>query len=136
MAKNDPGSNYAFTNVLQDVDADAGTIYTTGIDHSTGESATYLIDVLAVATTLLATLQHSSDNGIADAWTDEADTKAGNTVSVAKDAALGMVQLDVPQPRERYTRLKIVTTGDNAIISVNVCQGPTLLNEPAATVVG
>jgi hypothetical protein len=130
--KHDPGSNFYITNVLSDTDVDAGTAYTSSIDHLNTESASFLLTVLAQATTLTATVQHSSDDGDADAYTDEV-AGAGNDVSDSLDADTGSIQLNVPNPRERYSRLKIVTTGDNAVLSCVAVNGPKLSVDPAAT---
>ena len=129
--KNDPGSNYAISNVLSDVDADAGTIYTSNVDHLNAECVTFLLTVLTAATTLTATVQHSA-NGTD--FTDQTVDGSGNDVSGAKDAATGSIQLNVPNPLRRYSRLKLVSTGDNAIFCCTAIAGPYLYKEPAATV--
>lgn len=132
MSKQDPGSNYVIANVLSDVDADADTIYTTAVDHLNALCVSFLFTVLTAATTMTATVQWSN-NGTD--YTDQTADGSGNDVSKTKNAATGSVQLDVPNPLGRYSRLKIVSTGDNAIFSCVAVSGPVLYKEPAATTV-
>ncbi len=133
MSKMDPGSNYTFSEIMSDADFDAGTAYSSAIDHSTGESATVLITTLIACTTCVATVQHSSDNGVSDAFTDQTDDGSGNDISVDIGTAVETNQLNIPNPVERYTRIKIVSTGDDSAVTMTACVGPNLENIPSVT---
>lgn len=128
MSKMDPGSNYAITDLLDAASRTVATYYTTEVDHINGEGTSFLISVGTFATSFVATVQTSSDN---ITYVDQTADGSGNDVSVTLTEA-GSGQLDVPQPLNRYSRVKLVLGGTN-VCSVTGITGPYLIKEPAAT---
>ena len=120
--KNDSGSNFTIADGLDAVSRGADTYYTDPeIDHALSPTAQFHISCGTFATSLVATLQHSDDNGVADSYTDEV-AGYGNTVSVTLTAA-GEGNIYVPNPRERYSRVKLVL-GGACVASVTNISGP------------
>jgi len=118
--KMDPGTLYTFAEGLSALSRAASTYYTAAVDHgASGRSVTFFLSCGTFATSLAATVQYSADNS---SWTDEPNTTAGNEVSASLTTP-GTVQLDVPNPRERYSRLKIVT-GGTCVFGVTSVSGP------------
>lgn len=130
MAKADPGSNYIFEEIFNDPTLAAATHYSSAIDHSSGESATVLITTLVAATTLVATLQNSNDNGVLDAWADQTADGSKNDISVDIGTDVGTAQLNIPNPIKRYSRIKFVVTGTACEIAATSCKGPRLMVMP------
>lgn len=126
--KHDPGSNYNIEEAYAAASVDASTVYTDEVDHVNAPSASFLISCGTFATSFVATLQYSSNNSD---WTDEPNTDAGNDVSVTLTEA-GEGQIDVPNPRARYSRVKMVL-GGTCVIAVASIAGPILYKEPDAT---
>ncbi|RLI66165.1 MAG: hypothetical protein DRO88_02545 [Promethearchaeia archaeon] len=119
--KNDPSSNYDIVDVLDAKSRTAGTVYTAAVDLVTADCTAFLISCGTWDTSFEATLQYSDDNS---AWTDEPDTEAGNTVSATLTEA-GSALIKVPNPRARYSRLKVVL-GGTCVASVTAVSGPLL----------
>ena len=94
--------NYAITQEA------TGTYYTTALDHGLAPSALFHVSCNEYLTSFVATLQHS-DNGTD--YTDEV-AGAGNTVSLTLEA-VGSGNVNVPNPRRRYSRLKVVLGGQS-----------------------
>lgn len=130
MAKADPGSNYIFEEIFNDASLAATTHYSSAIDHSSGESATVLITTLVAATTLVATVQNSNDNGVLDAWTDQTADGSKNDISVDIGTDVETNQLNIPNPIKRYSRIKFVITGTACEIAATSCKGPRLMVMP------
>lgn len=128
MSKQDPGSNYAIEDVLDAKSRTAATVFSAAVDHVTGECASFLVSVGVWATSLVVTVQTSDDNM---AWADQTVDGSGNDVSVTITEA-GSAQLDVPNPINRYTRLKLVL-GGTCVLSVASILGPLLTVEAADT---
>jgi len=130
MALNDPGSNMTITDVLDAKSRTAATVYTDAISHITGNgnSVSFLVSCGTWATSLAITVQYSDDNS---SWTDQTDDGSGNDYSASLTEA-GNTQLNVPNPRGKYSRLKLVL-GGTCVVSVAAIQGPKLLNTPDAT---
>lgn len=124
--KRDPGSNYNIVAAYAAASVGASTVYTSAVDHKEAPCASFLISCGTFATSFAVTVQHSPDNSD---WTDEV-SGAGNDVSGSITEA-GSLQIDVPNPRERYSRLKIVLGGTN-VFSVAAVSGPKLYVEPTA----
>jgi len=118
----DLGSNFTVVDGLPALSRTVATYYTAAIDHAGGIKGSYHLSCGTWDTSLVATLQHSSDDGDADAYTDEADTTYGNVVSVTLLAA-GEGEINVPNPRERYTRVKLVL-GGTCVAGITNIKGP------------
>jgi len=116
----DIGSNFTISEGLSALSRTVDTYYTASIDHKGGIPASYFVSCGTWATSFVATLQHSAD-GSTD-WTDEADTTYKNTVSVTLTEA-GSGQINCPNPRRRYTRVKVAVGGTN-VFGVTNMKGP------------
>jgi hypothetical protein len=127
--KQDPGSNYNIAEVYAAASVGASTVYTSEVDHAKAQSGSFAITCGTFATSFAVTLQHSPDKST---WTDEV-AGAGNDLSGALTAA-GDLVIDVPNPRARYTRLKIVL-GGTCVFGVIAISGPLLNVVPSATTV-
>ncbi len=114
-----PSDTYAITEGLSALSRTVATYYTASVDHSDKKCVDYHVSCGTWATSFVATLQHSPDDSV---WTDEADTAAGNDVSLTLLAA-GDGVVECPQPRARYTRLKVVVGGTN-VFGVTAIAGP------------
>ena len=123
--KQDPGTNYTITENLSALSRAAATTTTTTVDHASGGCVSFLISCGTWATSLVATVQYSDNDS---SWTAEPDTTAGNEVSATLTEA-GSVQLDVPNPRGRYSRLSVVT-GGTCVFSVTSILGPLRVVTP------
>jgi hypothetical protein len=118
--KLDPGTIHNIEEGLSALSRTADTYYTAAVDHGAkGPAVTFFLSCGTFDTSLAATVQHSDDNST---WTDEADTTAGNEVS-ATLGTVGTIELDVPNPRARYSRLKVVL-GGTCVIGVTSVSGP------------
>lgn len=131
MSKNDPGSSYSFDIVYAagSVTTSGSTVYTSAVDHSGKPSATFVGSVGAFTTSFVSTLQSSATND--SDWTDEPNGAAGNDVSATLTEA-GSFVVNVPNPRKRYSRLKLALGGDTTL-AVAAVVGPVLYKEPGAT---
>jgi len=118
----DLGSNFTISDGLPALSRTTDTYYTVSIDHKGGVNGAFHLSCGAYAGGLVATLQHSSDDGDADSFTDEADTSYGNTVSVTL-TDVGEGEINVPNPRERYTRIKLALAG-TCVASITNIKGP------------
>lgn len=117
--RNDPGSNYTIVEALSALSRAVATYTTASVNHADGGSAAFAVSCGTFATSFVATLQHSPDN---TNWTDEADTTAGNTVSLTlTEAGSGVIK--VPNPRDQYSRLSIAVGGTN-VFGVTSMLGP------------
>lgn len=126
--KNDPGSNFNIAEVYAAASVGAGTVYSSAVDHAQAPGASFLVSCGTFATSFAVTTQYSSDNSN---WTNEPDANAGNDTSGSLSAA-GSLQINVPNPRARYTRLKFVL-GGTCVFAVVAISGPKLYVAPAAT---
>ena len=127
--KHDPGSNYAITEGLSALSRAAATYTTTAINHATtGESLEFFLSCGTFATSLVATVQTSSDNST---WADQTDDGSGNAVSATLTEA-GSAEISVPNPIAQYSRLSVVIGGTCVFGVTSIC-GPLLSVEPAAT---
>lgn len=127
--KHDPGSNYAITEGLSALSRTAETYYTTAINHATtGDSAEFFLSCGTWATSLVATVQYSTNGSD---YTDQTDDGSGNAVSSTLTEA-GSAELSVPNPLAQYSRLKVVI-GGTCVFGVTNIAGPLLNVEPGAT---
>lgn len=119
----DPGTNYTIDEGLSALSRTVSTYYTAAIDHSNGPCGAFFISCGTFATSFVATLQYCETNSsTAGDWTDEPDTTAGNTVSVTlTEAGDGIIK--VPNPRARFSRVKVVIGGTN-VFGVTSILGP------------
>ncbi len=117
--RQNPSDHYAITEGLSALSRTVATYSTASVDHSDKECVDYVVTCGTWATSFVATLQHSPDDSV---WTDEADTTCGNDVSLTLSAA-GSGVVECPQPRARYTRLKVVVGGTN-VFGVIAIAGP------------
>jgi len=127
--RHDPGSNYAITEGLSALSRTAETYYTAAINHAaTGSSAEFFLTCGTFATSLVATVQYSSDG---TNYTDQTDDGSGNAVSATLTEA-GSAELSVPNPLAQYSRLKVVI-GGTCVFGVTNIAVPLEYIEPAAT---
>ena len=118
--RNDPGSNYNLMEVYAAAAIAASTVVSSVVNHGTkGAGASFLLSLGTFATSCVMTLQHSASP--TTDFTDEV-TGMGNDVS-ATLATTGSAQIDVPNPREQYSRVKIVA-GGALVGSVMAVAGP------------
>lgn len=128
MSKMDPGSNYTIAEGLSALSRTVDTYYTAAVDHNNAECASFAISCGVFATSFVATVQTSADNST---WTDQTDDGSGNDVSLTlTEASSG--SLNVPQPLNRYSRVKLVL-GGTCVCGVTAISGPLLNQEPDAT---
>ena len=119
--KGDPGSNYTMVDGLDAQSRGAGTNYTGVIDHGLTPSSTFHLSCGVFAgSSLEGTLQWSDASG--SGFIDEADTSASNEVSGTLTEA-GQFNVDCPNPRGRYSRLKVIGDG-TCEYSVTNISGP------------
>ena len=128
MSKQDPGSNYTITEGLSALSRTVATYYSESVDHVNSECVSFLISCGLWATSFVATVQTSSDDS---SWTDQTDDGSGNDVSTTFSEA-DSDTLNVPQPLNRYSRVKLVL-GATCVCSVTNILGPLLVQEPDAT---
>jgi hypothetical protein len=93
----------------------AGTVNGAGVDHALASSVSFFISVGSVGAsgTLDAKTQYSDD---ASTWTDyPANDPAGNDDAITQITAAGTAQLNIVNPRGRYSRV-VSTVGVNAVV--------------------
>ena len=118
--KGDAKSNFSFDDVgMPALSRGAATYNSESIDHSLAPSVSYFISCGTWASGFVATLEHSDNDSD---WTAEADTTAGNTVSLTLGAA-GNGSIHCPNPRARYTRVSAVLSG-TCVHSITSVLGP------------
>lgn len=122
--RQDIKSNIALTAVLSALSRSAGAVNSSSIDHASASSASFLISLgdKGAAGTLDAKVQYSPDNS---SWTDyPASDPMGNDSSITQLIAAGSAQLNIVNPRGRYSRV-VATVGVNAcVFSVTAAVGP------------
>lgn len=117
----DIGSNFTTAEALSSLSRAVDTYYTASIDHADGPCGSFFVSCGTFAGSFVATLQYSDDNFSSDI-TDEPDATVGNDVSLTLLAA-GSGQINAPNPRGRYSRLKVVI-GDTCVFGVTSVLGP------------
>jgi hypothetical protein len=95
-------------------DTQAGT----GVDMTGYHAVQFIVAFGAITSTAVTTckLQQSSDNGVADGWSD----LAGSAISVADDDDNQLVIMDCVTPGKRYVRPMVVRATANAVIDAMV----------------
>jgi len=119
----DPGSNYTFGESHASKSYSAAAATGVKVDHADGDCVSFFISVGTVGSsaTVDAKVQYSDDDST---WTDEPDTTAGNDTAITQITTAGTAQLDVPNPRARYSRC-VVTVGTAAcVLGVTSVLGP------------
>lgn len=103
-----------FTRISNAVAAGTTDVECTAIDMQGFESVVFGIMVGAITANAVtgAHVQQSSDNGVADAFSD----LAGTAVSIADDDDNGMVLVEVVKPQKRYVKLIIDRATQNAVV--------------------
>ena len=120
--RNDVKSNYTLAEVIQSQTIAAGTVNGTMVDHALASSVSFLVSVGAITGTLDMKSQYSEDGA---AWTDyPANDEAKNDDVIVQITASGSGQLNVPNPRGRYTRVVVVVGGTSAVAAVVSVLGP------------
>jgi len=121
--RQDIGSHYTVDEGLSSLARTGATYYTESIDHANGACGAFFISVGVWETSFVATLQHcDTDSDTEGDWTDEV-TGAGNDVSETLEKA-GDGQINVPNPRERFSRVKLVVGGTSCVCGVTSILGP------------
>ena len=110
--KNDPGSNYTLGEEVAAASYVATTENGAGVDHANAPAVSFLISASAVGTSLDVKVQYSDTSDFAIATDD--DGSSGNDSAVTQITAAGTAQLNVPNPRGRYTR--VVATGVGTVV--------------------
>jgi len=126
--RQDIGSNYTLAVGRAAVSTAASTVYSASVDHSLGQTAFFAVDVGVVGAsgTLDVSLQYSTDNST---WVDDTDTP-GNDWAATQVTATGVTQINVGNPRARYSRVKCVVAVANVLFGVTSLVGP-LRSNPA-----
>ena len=89
------------------------------VDHADGPSASFFVSASAVGTSLDMKVQFSNDGS---AWTDD-DGASGNDTAITQLTAAGTAQLNVPNPRGRYSRV-VATAVGTCVFGVTSVLGP------------
>lgn len=113
--RHDVKSNYTLAEEIASASYTAGTENGAGVDHAAASSVSFFISVGSVggAGTLDAKTQYSDDNST---WTDyPSSDPAGNDDAITQITAAGTAQLNIPNPRGRYSRV-VATVGTNAVV--------------------
>jgi len=109
-----------------------------GIDMTGFESVTFLASFGAIVATAVTSVkaQQSSDDGVADAWSD----LEGTSISVADDDDDQVVALEIVNPSKRYVRCVVDRGTANAELDgiVALISGPKVapVTHDSSTVVG
>lgn len=125
----DPGSNYLIDEALAAQSYAAGAQNGAAVDHALYPAASFFISVGTVGSsaTVDMKLQHSDDNAT---WTDEV-TGAGNDLSITQIDEAGDAQIDVPNPRARYSRVVVTVATAACVLGVVTVAGPKRHVAPA-----
>ena len=121
--RNDPGTNYTFAEAVAATTYSAGAENSAAVDHSTMPCVSFFLSVGVVGSsaTVDMKLQYSDDNST---WTDEPDTTLGNDTAITQITAAGTAQIDVPNPRGRYSRVVVTVATADCDLGVVSVAGP------------
>lgn len=125
--KGDPGSTYVLNST--DVSKTGDVADSPVIDHALYPTCSFFLRTKSVGTSFDAKLQYS-DNGTD--WTDD-DGASGNDDAITQVIAADAVkeaQIDVPNPRARYSKLVCTSVGAVVAMCFSVA-GPKRHNSPA-----
>lgn len=121
--KLDADSNFTIDEAFAAKSYSTGTDAGVTVDHALAPSVSFFISVGTVGSGGAVDLkvQYSDDDST---WTDEPDTTAGNSTSITKITAAGDAQLDVPNPRARYSRCFLTVGTAACVLGVTSVLGP------------
>lgn len=122
--KNDIGSNYTMAEEIAAALNTPGAVNGASVDHADGGSVSFFITAgTVVATgTLDAKTQYSDDGST---WVDyPASDPALNDDAITQLTAAGVAQLNVPNPRGRYSRVVATVGTANVTFGVVSVLGP------------
>jgi len=114
------------------------TITSSALDTKGFDGALFIVTMGAIAATSVcsAKLQQSSDDGVADGYSD----LLGTSIAIADDDDNQLVLIDITQPRKRYLKLVLARATATAVVDSISALLYDAKNEPtlhhAATVVG
>lgn len=106
--KLDPGTNFEIAEGLSAKARASGTYYTESVDHAKGQAAAFFLSAGTVGSTVDMALQYSDDDA---AWSLEPDTTYGNGTAITQLTAAGTGQINAANPRARYSRCRVVSSG-------------------------
>lgn len=119
--RNDTKSNYEVGEVIA-AGSQAGQVFSAAVDHAKASSVSFFISAGTVGGTVDAISQYSEDD---INWTDyPVDDEAKNDWAITQMTAAGSAQLNIPNPRGRYSRISVTPAGGAAIMSVVSVLGP------------
>ena len=101
-----------------------GTVNSASVDHADGSSVSFLVNAgtIGASGTVDVKTQYSDNNSD---WTDyPAADEAKNDDAIVQIVAAGIAQLDVPNPRGRYTRVVQVVGTAACVVGVVSVLGP------------
>jgi len=114
------------------------SITSSALDCKGFDGALFIVSMGAIGATSVCTakLQQSSDDGVADAYSDLLDT----SISIADDDDNQLVMIDITKPQKRYLKLVLARATATAVVDGIMAQLYNPKNEPtthdSATVVG
>ena len=118
-------ADFSYT-LLESVAAEsysAGAENGVAVDHTLYPTVSFFITVGTVGSsaTVDMKVQYSADNST---WTDEPDTTRGNDTAITQITAAGTAQLNVPNPRARYSRVVVTVATAACVLAVVAAAGP------------
>jgi hypothetical protein len=122
--RNDVKSNYTLAEATAAASHAVGAVNSASVDHADGSSVSFFISLSGVGTggTLDAKTQYSDNDSD---WTDyPASDPAGNDDAITQLTAAGTAQLNVPNPRGRYTRVVSTVATDACVFGITSVLGP------------
>lgn len=122
--RNDVKSNYILAVALAAISQAIGTLNGAAVDHADASSVSFLVSAgtVGASSTIDVKTQYSDDNV---SWTDyPVDDEAGNDSAIVQIVAAGSAQLDVPNPRGRYTRVVSTVAVAASVVGVTSVLGP------------
>jgi len=122
--RNDAKSNSELAESIAAQSIAPGTVNGASVDHAKAGAVSFLVSVgtVGASATIDAKTQYSDDNA---AWTDyPANDEAKNDDAIVQITAASSAQLDVPNPRGRYTRVVVVVATAASVVGVMSVLGP------------
>ncbi len=123
--RDDLKSNYEFSEAVAAKSYGSGvTTNSNSVDHAKASSASFYVSVGTVGAsgTIDVKSQYSDDNV---AWTDyPANDPAGNDDAITQITAAGSAQINIPNPRGRYSRVVLTTAVAASVVCITAGLGP------------
>ena len=122
--RNDIKSNYTLAAAIAAVSHGASTVNSSSVDHRDASSVSFLINAgtIGASGTVDVKTQYSDDDS---AWTDyPASDPAKNDDAITQIVAAGIAQLDIPNPRGRYSRVVMTVAVAACVVGVVSVLGP------------